>query len=154
MTLLLGFTHRSLLFESRTSANQYRATQAFEAAEAGLEWAQAMLNAPSRIDASCKPTTDAGATSFRERYLARSALAAPFAARTRPQGGGEVALRAACSLSDDGWRCSCPSDSEPVLAAPAGAKSTSMFSVSFLSGASPGVVQVRATGCVGDGAPC
>ena len=45
ITVLLFFTmllasvylNRNLVFEQRSSANQYRATQAFEAAEAGLE---------------------------------------------------------------------------------------------------------------------
>lgn len=154
MTLLLGLTHRSLLFESRASANQYRATQAFEAAEAGLDWAQAMLNSTRPIDANCEPSADPDAPSFRERYLARGAPSAAFGPRTRTEGGAEVALRAACALGDDGWRCHCPADSDPALDPPDGPQRVPVFSVSFLTGSLPGVVQVRATGCAGHGAPC
>ena len=49
MSLVAAYASRNLIFEQRTSANNYRSTQAFEAAEAGLEWAIAMLNG-GRID--------------------------------------------------------------------------------------------------------
>jgi Tfp pilus assembly protein PilX len=45
LLLLLGlgilglYANRGLVFEQRTAANQARSTQAFEVAEAGLEWA-------------------------------------------------------------------------------------------------------------------
>ena len=38
MSLVAAYASRNLIFEQRTSANNYRSTQAFEAAEAGLEW--------------------------------------------------------------------------------------------------------------------
>ena len=44
ITLVAAYTSRNLLFEQRTSANQYRATLAFETADAGIEWAIARLN--------------------------------------------------------------------------------------------------------------
>jgi Tfp pilus assembly protein PilX len=45
-TLVAAYAHRNHLFELSASTNQYRATQAFEAAEAGLEWTIALLNDP------------------------------------------------------------------------------------------------------------
>ena len=48
ISLVAAYAGRNLIFEQKTSANQYRATQAFEAAEAGLEWALAMLNGGDR----------------------------------------------------------------------------------------------------------
>ena len=36
--LSVAFANRSMLFEAKTSANQYHAAQAYEAAEAGLDW--------------------------------------------------------------------------------------------------------------------
>ena len=48
MTMVAFYANRGLLFEQRTSANQYRATSAFEVAEAGLEWATARLNEPQK----------------------------------------------------------------------------------------------------------
>jgi len=67
MTLVAFFVNRGLLFEQRTSANQYRATRAFEVAEAGVEWATAMLNDLRLIDDQCV-ASGAGAASFRGRY--------------------------------------------------------------------------------------
>jgi Tfp pilus assembly protein PilX len=68
VALVAAYTSRNLIFEQRTSANQYRSTQAFEAAEAGIDWALAMLNG-GRIDAACRAHTDASTTddSFRQR---------------------------------------------------------------------------------------
>ncbi len=63
ISLVAAYAGRSLIFEQRTSANQYRATQAFEAAEAGLEWALAMLNG-GRISATCLPSANAGDKQF------------------------------------------------------------------------------------------
>jgi hypothetical protein len=39
VSLVAAYAGRTSIFEQRTSANQYRSTQALEAAEAGLEWA-------------------------------------------------------------------------------------------------------------------
>ncbi|MBS1180057.1 MAG: hypothetical protein H6R06_4469, partial [Proteobacteria bacterium] len=50
MVVAAVFTNRSLIVEQKTSANQYRYTLALEAAEAGLEWATAMLNKAQKID--------------------------------------------------------------------------------------------------------
>ena len=41
IVLGVSFANRSMLFEVRTSANHYRAAQAHEAAEAGIDWALA-----------------------------------------------------------------------------------------------------------------
>jgi Tfp pilus assembly protein PilX len=42
VSLVAAYTNRNLIFEQRTASNQYRSTQALEAAEAGLEWAISM----------------------------------------------------------------------------------------------------------------
>jgi PilX N-terminal len=78
MMLLLGgtiiafFANRGFIFEQRTSANQYRATKAFELAEAGAEWALGKLNENMLLaDATaCTPATAASgaAPSFLVRY--------------------------------------------------------------------------------------
>src|SRR5450631_3520636 len=73
LVLLVGFTlfaffaNRSIVFEQRTSANQYRSTKALAAAEAGLEWALAELNAPINLNTTC--TTAGGTKIFRDNYL-------------------------------------------------------------------------------------
>ena len=49
ISMVAAYTSRNMIFEQRTGANLYRATQSFEAAEAGMNWALMMLNR-GRID--------------------------------------------------------------------------------------------------------
>ncbi|MDZ7589496.1 MAG: PilX N-terminal domain-containing pilus assembly protein [Rubrivivax sp.] len=161
MALVAAYTSRNLIFEQRTSVNQYRATQAFEAAEAGLEWALAQLNG-GRIDDNC---LEAGAVatslSFRQRYLDIDATAPPdpptgmITALTQPVLGNPP-RRAGCVWNGGGWACSCPTDTDPVLAAPAGNGVFPAFWVSFNTNGvtRPGVVQIVANGCTRLDADC
>ncbi|MDP3819952.1 MAG: PilX N-terminal domain-containing pilus assembly protein [Burkholderiales bacterium] len=145
MVLVTLFVNRNLVFEQRASANQYRATQAFEAAEAGAEWALAQLNDPQRIGPDCLPTGDASATSFRSRYL--SSNSAAFAARTWINAGLATTLQPTCVRSASGWNCSCPTNGAPTLSAPEGDGPFPAFSVQFAAGDKPGTLRVLATGC-------
>lgn len=72
MTLIAFFANKNIIFEQKTSANQMRSTKAFEAAEAGIEWATSMLNDPRYINASCT-VTGINTQSFRSQYLPYSA---------------------------------------------------------------------------------
>ena len=67
-TIAVLYLNRSVLFEQRTVANQMQATQAHEVAEAGVEWATGMLNAPFDIGANCNLLTTTN-QSFRKRYV-------------------------------------------------------------------------------------
>ncbi len=147
--LVLGalFVNRNLVFELRSSANQVRSTIAFEAAEAGLEWALAQLNSPQRIGADCRPSADPAATSFRSRYLATTPGDAVWTPRRWSRAGVAVALQPSCVRTDAGWSCSCPAQGEPTLAPSAAPASRAAFTLQFLPGARPGVVRVAATGC-------
>lgn len=70
MTLVAFSVNKSMLFEQKTSANQMRSTKAFEAAEAGIEWATSMLNDVRYINAICTTaTTGTNPQSFRSKYL-------------------------------------------------------------------------------------
>ncbi len=69
MLIVVAVANRNAIVETRASANQYRSTQSFEAAEAGLEWALARLNDNAPIGDDCLPSADPAAPSFRERYL-------------------------------------------------------------------------------------
>jgi PilX N-terminal len=155
MSLVAAYTSRNLIFEQRTSVNQYRATQAYEAAEAGIEWALAMLNS-GRIGADCREvgagTTD---TSFRQRYLTIDAGSGMVTPRVGPTSG--TPLWPTC-VSDGagGWNCNCPSDAAPSLSAPSGGGVFPAFRVRFTvtgnsaTGGSitrPGLVRIESNGC-------
>lgn len=147
MVLVAVYVNRNLMFEQRSSANQYRSTQAFEAAEAGLEWAQAQLNQGTRLGPDCLPTSDPGASSFRTRYVNYVASTASFTPVQWRQAGRVRALQPTCVRSANGWVCSCPLDGPPVLGVPAGNQPAPAFTLQFEAGAMPGVLQVIATGC-------
>ena len=105
VSLVAAYANRNLIFEQRTSANQARSTLAFETADAGVEWAASMLNV-GRIDASCQPTADASATSFRDRYLeidATTGLVQP-----RANMAASPPSLPTCVHNGTQWLCSCP----------------------------------------------
>lgn len=155
MLLVVLFLGRNLVFEQRSAANQYRATLAFEAAEAGLEWALAQLNNAQPLDAACESSNAAGATSFRQRYLAFQRSTASHQPVTWNNAGVATALLPSCVRSGAGWACSCPAQGAPALNAPAGTGVPApAFSVQFQAGDKPGVVRVVATGCSSLAGPC
>ncbi len=125
MLITLLAANRQLLLELRQSANQADATAAFEAAEAGLDWAVAMLNADARVGGDCRPSPLA-TQSFRERL--REATPA--------------SLQPACVRGETGWACSCAVDS---TATPMHGGAT--FALQFAAGPAAGQLHVTATGC-------
>lgn len=160
LSLVAAYTSRNLIFEQKASANQYRATQALEAAEAGVEWALAMLNG-GRIDASCAASTNPANSNFRERYLLlddpgfpAGTPAGTYQAATWMNAGSPEALKPSC-VGDGagGWTCSCPGGSAPALVAPAGAGPFPAFQVTLFNvapvgpGSQPGTVRIQSTGC-------
>lgn len=141
LTMAVLYAHRGLLFEQRSAANQYRAAQAFELAEAGLEWGAAMLNDPRHIDAACRP--GAGLGSFRQRYIAVDV-----------DGNLQAASdgRSACHWGDAGMTCACPMSGgtdEP------GDPEMSSFGLSLdVAGEHKGLVRLSARGCTTGGESC
>ena len=154
MVLTAVFANRNLVLEQRASANQYRSTQAFEAAEAGLEWALAQLNTNQRIGADCRPSADPAANSFRTRYLSVARSTGVFTPTTWNQAGTPTALRPTCARAGSGWSCSCPTQGLPTLPAPAGSAPAAAFTLQFLPADNPGVVRVTATGCTSLAGAC
>lgn len=117
VTLVAAYASRNLLFEQRTSTNQFRSTLAFEAAEAGVEWALARLN-DARMNDNCTPLTSAASVttqpSFRERYLniaGTSGVITPMMQTSAPT----VERRAGCAFNGTGWVCDCPATGNPDL---------------------------------------
>lgn len=144
-SLVAAYTSRNLVFEQRTSANQYRSTQALEAAEAGVEWALALLNS-GVITANCQASANSANTSFRTRYLNIDAIGN---ITPRPSASG-VALWPSCvSNGSGGWTCNCPTDSAPNVTAPTGTEVFPAFRVRFVtvSPSRPGVIRIESNGC-------
>ena len=152
MVLAVAVAHRNVVVEEQRSANELRAASAFEAAEAGLDWALARINDPSRIGADCQPSTDAAAASFRERMVRIDVPSGGLAARTWMDGDTPVPLQAACVRGADGWICRCPVGGRPVLPASVGSAMAPAFIVELAASTRPDVVRVLATGCTRNGA--
>jgi hypothetical protein len=147
MVLAVAVAHRNVVVEEQRSANELRAASAFEAAEAGLDWALARINDPSRIGADCLPSTDAAAVSFRDRLIRIDVPSGELAARTWMDGGTPVPLQAACVRGANGWTCRCPADGRPELPASVGSAMAPAFIVELAASTRPDVVRVLATGC-------
>jgi hypothetical protein len=103
VSLAAAYTSRNLIFEQKTSANQARSTLAFEAAEAGVEWALVQLNGGT-VNSTCEDTTPTD--SFQRRYL--SIAADGFVSRQprsiEPAGNWWPT----CVFNGTDWVCTCP----------------------------------------------
>lgn len=155
LSLVAAYTNRNLIFEQRTSGNQYRSTQAFEAAEAGMEWALTMLNA-GRIDAACQPSANPADTTFRQRYLSID----PANGVIDPAGiltaSFESTVWPTCVFNGNDWTCNCPAAGVPAVAVPVGSGVFPAFRVRFarVSTTQPGVVRLQVNGCTRADATC
>jgi len=127
ISLVAAYTSRNLIFEQRTSTNQYRSTQALEVADAGQEWVLAMLN-HGRITDTCGNSAALTDDSFRQRYLNVDATTGLITPRLT---AGGADLTPTCVLTPAGWSCSCPTDGAPALAVPAAAGVWPAFTVRF-----------------------
>ncbi len=152
--LVVAYTQRHVVAETRGSAHALRTAQAFEAAEAGLDWAIAQLDNETPIDAACSPSADPADRSFRDGRLERAANAARYTPVTWRRGGADVPLAAACVRGASGWRCSCPGADDPAPEADLDGNATPAFHVQVEAGPTPAVLRVVATGCLRADARC
>ncbi|MCU0921782.1 MAG: pilus assembly PilX N-terminal domain-containing protein, partial [Burkholderiaceae bacterium] len=150
VSLVAAYTSRNMIFEQKTSANQYRSTQAMAAAEAGVDWALAMLNG-GRIDDNC--TFDAtAARSFRERYLNFEVDVTGRETGALLVNAGHTGHWPTCVIEGTEVpptiRCKCPFAANLDPAA-VGSGPQSAFRVRLLenSPTRPGVVRLQARGC-------
>ncbi|MDH4060381.1 MAG: hypothetical protein OEU94_06170 [Aquincola sp.] len=143
MAIIVVFANRSLIFEQKTSANQYRATMALETAEAGVEWASTMLNKSGLINSTC---TDSGSGfNFRDKYLDYVTSTGRWNLN-----GASGTVVAACVTSQAGtdWTCSCPTvGTAPSVTAPAGGGFKPGFAVAFVTNAATRAVDLISYGC-------
>lgn len=154
ITLVAAYTSRNLLFEQRTSANQYRATLAFETADAGIEWAIARLN-EGRMNDDCTELAAATAVtsppqpSFRERYLSINTTTGVITALDKLAG---------CVFNGTNWVCHCPDSGNPSpTVVTTGNGPFPAFWVKFRSnliGSRPGVVRIQVNACTRNDASC
>lgn len=151
--LLAAWSQRHVLTELRIAGNQVRRAAAFEAAEAGLAWAQAMLNQPAAIGADCRPSAVGGGESFRTRYLAPPDEAGWVRPRPRTPTGAPRSRQMLCARGASGWRCACPGADAAALTA-AGDETEPSHLVEFAPAAAPGAIDVIATGCNHLARPC
>jgi hypothetical protein len=151
MTLVAGAANRNHLFELRASANQVRAAVAFEAAEAGADWAIAMLNGMQPLDDQCAAASSGG-ISFRERFLSADAGSGAQVPVAWSSGAASAPQQAACVRQGSAWACSCPAGAVPVL--PAAADTAPAFIVHFAPGPAAGTVRLLSTGCSAPAGPC
>jgi hypothetical protein len=152
VSMVAAYTSRNLIFEQRTSANQYRGTQAFETAEGGVEWALALLNG-SRVDASCITSADPSRDTFRSRYLVFNLSLGTISPRLWISPGAPVRLAAACTRTAAGWQCSCPSNGPPALAAADGSVQPA-FRMQIEGTPTPGVIRVDVIACTAPNENC
>lgn len=151
LALVTAYAGRNLIFEQRISGNNLRATQAFEAAEAGIEFAVAAMSG-GRVDAACQSTADVAQNTFRQRHTGWHADGdGKFALNV-----AQAALRPTCMvLGNNGLQCSCPAAGPPNLVLPVGGAAVPTFRLQFETPiAQPGVVRVTARGCSHVGTQC
>jgi hypothetical protein len=153
MTLTAAYLQRGLVFEQKTSMHQYRATQATESAEAGLEWGLSMLNA-AHVDEACRPRPE-GRTLREHLLVPADAQGASFMVDFDPS----RAVAPACAHGPDGWACRCPDLGTPSPPVPSDDELHPGFRVAFNGSAGPhgepmrGVVRLVAHGCAHAGPP-
>jgi hypothetical protein len=150
VAMVAAYTNRNLIFEQRTAGNQYRSTIAIEAAEAGVEWALALLNS-GRIDAKCLPSTEPSDGSFRTRYLTVDDATGVILPAGPLSGAGESTTWPSCVFEGGEWRCSCPAPGEaPDLDPPTpDGLPHPAFRIRFVrqSTTQPGIVRLEVNGC-------
>lgn len=156
MSLVAAYSSRNIIFEQRTSANQYTSTVSLEAAQAGLEWALGLLNG-SRIDDNCTPSNVVANASFRQRYLqvdpASGAISVAAAVRDGP-------MWPTCwhDRSTNQWVCHCPAGAGGSISSTPTDSFAPSFRVRFIQlsdaygspiNARAGVVAIEVNGCTG-----
>jgi hypothetical protein len=150
--LVAGWASRNLLTEQRIAAGELRRIGAFEAAEAGLAWGQAMLDSAHPVGSDCR--AQPGGAHFVARYLGTPDVRGRFVPRQDPAAAGGVPLQMLCARAAGGWRCHCPAAGPPQLTPEPGGATTPAYLLRFEAGDTPGTVQLVATGCDHLARPC
>lgn len=152
--LLAAWSQRHVMTELRIAGNQVRRAAAFEAAEAGLAWAQAMLNQAAAVGADCRPAAAAGSTeTFRARYLDPPDETGRHPPRPRSPIGTPLPRQMLCAHGASSWRCDCPGAHAASLGT-VGDEASPSYLIEFATAGTPGAIDVIATGCNHLARPC
>lgn len=164
MSMVAFFANRNILFERKTSANQYRSSKAIEAADAGVEWAMANLNTLRKITAACALSAVGTDRSFRDRYLDgnNNGLYDDVSATDPALFTDSTPL---CTRIGGNWSCSCPTAAAPTAATCTEAEGCPTFRLGFERvivdpakaaplDADQNQVRVISTGCTNAQRPC
>jgi hypothetical protein len=149
---LAAFSQRHLLSGLQLSDTHTRTAKAFEAAQAGIDWALVRLNHRGAVDAHCRPSSSPEAPSFADRLLQPRS--------TSPVGGAPPLPRAGarCVASAEPWPCECGPPGRTVDTPPATRQGAepAHFNVQLLSSAhgNPDRLQLVSYGCQGSTPPC
>ena len=141
------FSNKHLLLEKTGASQKQKAVVAREAAEAGIDWAWAMLNDGSAVNDSCEASKDANGSSFRDRYLAIDPAAA------QPALGRAADQRiAGCTAgpSANSWSCSCPpagSLANVKLVSDLSAAVRPYFAIGIANRGDNGAIELVSSGC-------
>jgi hypothetical protein len=153
-SIVVFYMNRGVIFEQKTSANQMRSTIAFEAAEAGLEWATGMLNRPYDIQASDCSFLSTANISFRRKYIQTQfnigVSGVPLTDSAYP----------GCKINGTALYCNCPDQpagteaiADPTI--PSGVPTElPSFVVAFQDIGDPTAVRVISTGCTAQAGMC
>jgi len=120
------YVNRGVMAEQRASGNQMQATLTQEVAEAGIEWATGMLNAPYDIGPDCKFSNAFGNESFRKRYAFTEWDAATPSTDVKP-----AAIYPGCKINPTSGALTCQCPTVDGTVADAGAAEQPGFSVAF-----------------------
>jgi hypothetical protein len=125
MALVAAYTSRNLIFEQRTSVNQYRSTQAFEAAEARCrmgaghaQWRGALDRVAPKPRRLAPAHRSGSATSGSTPPLA---WCSPWRRRALP----------GCVWTNGAWACECPDGTASTLTPPTTGGIAPAFRVRF-----------------------
>jgi|JI10StandDraft_1071094.scaffolds.fasta_scaffold250374_1 hypothetical protein len=147
MAMVAAYTNRNMLYEQRMAINNFRTTAAMAAADAGIDWAVAMLNG-APVDANCVANTPAapGDIDFRSRY----AIWQPdgdYVIPTWLNGGAATVFAPSCVMTAAGWSCRCPDAANAVPALPYPSNTAPIFKVEVNTNPGiPGLLTVDAWG--------
>lgn len=147
MAMMAAYAGRGMVYEQRIAGNHALGALAQNTADAGAEWALAMLNR-GRIDANCKASNIATNTSFRERYLNIDSER-KIDVKAQPSGN-----TISCTRLETGWQCNCPVNGSNDVPTQSSERINPVFWLEFKAvnpgDIVPGVVNLTSVGCSGD----